>query len=169
MRLVNAERAAEDLPALKTTKTGLHAAAKVRANESAAKFDIVEHMRPNGKIWHTVLKENKVVKYSAAGETLAAGYDTPAEVVAAWMDNAQDRTNLLHEEFTHMGVGIYEGEFQLGDDPQQGYIIALQFIQESKYRHPDTLNPAEAFLQSIWISVIKSWNGMINGIVGIFK
>jgi len=169
VQLVNAERAEKGLPALKTNIAGLHKAAKVRANECVVEFDIIEHKRPDGKIWHTVLKENKVTRYSAAGETLAAGYDTPSDVVAAWMDNALDRTNLFHAGFTHVGVGVYEGEFQLGNVPQAGYIVALQFIAESKYRHPDTLNATELFLQNIWISVIKSWNGGISWAINLFK
>ena len=167
--LVNAEREAEGLPALKTSIAGLHKAATVRVSECVVKFDIVEHMRPNGTIWHTALKENGVTRYATAGETLAAGYDTPAEVIAAWMDNAQDRTNILHEKFTHVGIGVYEGEFQLGDDPQQGYIVALQFIMESKYKHPDTMSAAELFLQNIWIAVIESWNGLIQKLLDLFN
>jgi len=169
VRLVNAERAAQNLPALQTTNAGLHAAAKVRADECVAKFDIVEHKRPDGRIWYTVLKEHGVTHYSVAGETLAAGYDTAADIVAAWMNNTQDRTNILHPDFTHVGVGVYEGAFTLGDDPQNGYIVALQFIAESKDRHPNADNAVQAILRRIYNFVVTYWNGGIGRIIDLFR
>ena len=149
VRLVNVERGKKNLPALKTDIAGLHAAAKVRADESVVKFDIEAHKRPGGDVWYTVLAENGVTHFNGAGETLAAGYDTPAEVVAAWMDNEQDRANLLNPDFTHFGAGVFEGSFKLGDDPQNGYIVALLFITESKDRHPSADNAVQAFLRQI--------------------
>ena len=164
VQLVNAERAKHDLPALKTTNSGLNTAAKTRAAESAVKFDIINHKRPDGAIWHTVLKENGVTHYSTAGETLAAGYATPAEAFAAWMNSSKDSANILHKDFTHMGVGIYEGKFQLNGEDQDGFIVAVEFIAESKNRHIDTYGNFAAFFVNLFVSFVNAWN---NGILWI--
>lgn len=169
MELVKAERAKANLPVLAIDAANLRAAAVVRANESAVKFDIVAHKRPNGENWNTVLKENGVKRYNGTGETLAAGYDTAAEVVAAWMDNAQDRANILHPGFTHVGVGVYEGEFKLGDDPQNGYIIALLFITESNQRNPDADNAVQAFMRQINGYLVKGLNSILDWFRGLFS
>jgi|GEM_PF-6591361 len=163
VQLVNAERAKNGLPALNTTNSGLHAAAKTRADESAVKFDVKDHKRPDGTVWHTVLKENEVTRYSTAGETLAAGITAPEDVLATWLNNSADRANILSKEFTHIGVGIYEGKFTLvGDEEQEGLIVAIEFIAESKYRHPDTINGIEAFFLNLYISFVNVWNKGIN-------
>jgi len=159
VQLINAERAKHDLPALNATNSGLQAAARVRADESAVKFDGVSHKRPDGRIWHTVLKEKEVTRYSTAGETLAAGITAPEDVLATWLNNSADRANILSKEFTHIGVGIYEGKFTLvGDEEQEGLIVALEFIAESKYRHPDTISDFEAFFLNLYISFVNAWN-----------
>ena len=158
VQLVNAARAENGLPALNATNSGLHAAAKVRADEGAVKLDVVDHKRPDGQVWHTVLKENKVTRYSTAGETLSAGFAAPADVLATWLENSADRANILSKEFTHIGVGIYEGKFTLDSNEMDGVIVALEFIAESKYRHPDTLNSFEAFFLNLYISFVNAWN-----------
>ncbi|MBO1915365.1 hypothetical protein J4G37_62370, partial [Microvirga sp. 3-52] len=45
------------------------------------------------------------VSYSAAGENIAMGQRTPAEVVKAWMDSPGHRENILKPGFTHIGIG----------------------------------------------------------------
>jgi len=47
--------------------------------------------------------------YSAAGETLAAGYASPKTVVAAWLKSASHCRVLMSKSFTQVGVGFYSG------------------------------------------------------------
>ena len=42
----------------------------------------------------------------AIGENIAEGFSTPSSVVAAWMDSAGHRANILGASFTVMGVGV---------------------------------------------------------------
>jgi uncharacterized protein YkwD len=49
------------------------------------------------------------VQYSSAGENIAKGQKTPAEVVTAWMNSAGHRANILNKTYTHLGVG-YEAQ-----------------------------------------------------------
>ncbi|UFU00238.1 CAP domain-containing protein [Radiobacillus kanasensis] len=48
------------------------------------------------------------INYRTAGENIAKGQRTPAEVVKAWMNSAGHRANILNAEFTHIGVGFVE-------------------------------------------------------------
>ncbi|MCL2420330.1 MAG: CAP domain-containing protein [Defluviitaleaceae bacterium] len=42
-----------------------------------------------------------------AGENIAAGINTPERTIEAWMRSPGHRVNILNENFTHMGVGLY--------------------------------------------------------------
>lgn len=49
--------------------------------------------------------------YSAAGENVAAGYATPADVMTGWMNSPGHRANILDPDFTEIGIGyIYNPE-----------------------------------------------------------
>ncbi len=45
------------------------------------------------------------ISYRAAGENIAQGQTTPAQVVQAWMDSPGHRQNILNANYTHIGVG----------------------------------------------------------------
>ena len=45
------------------------------------------------------------ISYRAAGENIAKGYKTPAQVVDAWMNSPGHRANILNSTYTHIGVG----------------------------------------------------------------
>lgn len=49
------------------------------------------------------------VSYEGAGENIAAGQDTPQDVVDAWMDSPGHRDNILNPDFTHIAIGYEEG------------------------------------------------------------
>jgi uncharacterized protein YkwD len=55
-----------------------------------------------------VLGHNNI-SYYACGENIAAGQQTPAQVVEAWMNSSGHRANILNPNFTHMAVGIDKG------------------------------------------------------------
>jgi len=105
VRLVNEERAKEGLPALKNNYSALTKAAQKRAKELPLRFDST-HARPDGSAWHTVLKEYNV-RYTFAGENIAYGHTSAAQVVQAWMDSPGHKKNILGD-FTQIGVGIHE-------------------------------------------------------------
>lgn len=77
----------------------LETVADVRANEIS---DVFSHTRPNGKAWSTV---NSKIQ---GGENLAFGYDTPEEVVEAWMDSESHKENILYPDFEKCAIAIYE-------------------------------------------------------------
>ena len=46
------------------------------------------------------------ISYRAAGENIAKGQKTPAEVVKAWMNSQGHRENILNSKYTEIGVGV---------------------------------------------------------------
>lgn len=99
VRLCNAERAKVGVGSLRIDKT-LCKAAKIRVSELKESCD---HIRPDGSKWSTVLNDLGY-HYMTAGENVAGGIVTPAEVVAAWMDSPGHRANILNPEYNMIGV-----------------------------------------------------------------
>ncbi len=94
--LTNKERAAAGLPKLEQSDE-LTRAAQIRAKEIVTKFS---HTRPDGSSCFTVSP-------LAFGENLAKGHGTPQRVMEEWMSSEGHRYNILYEDFTMMGVGVY--------------------------------------------------------------
>lgn len=106
VKLVNAERAKAGLSAL-TSDALLDkvAVAKVKDMSNNNYFD---HQSPTYGSPFDMMKQFGVT-YSYAGENIAKGQKTPQEVVTAWMNSAGHRANILSKNFTHIGVGFYNG------------------------------------------------------------
>ena len=102
VRLVNAERAKYGLAAL-TQDDGAQNVAHVRAKEIVQSFS---HTRPDGRSCFTAASDLGVT-YRSAGENIAYGYATPAQVVNGWMNSEGHRKNILSSSYTKIGVGSY--------------------------------------------------------------
>ena len=100
LKLVNKERAKAGRKALKLDAL-LNRTAMVRAKEITKVFS---HDRPNGSSCFSILKEIGI-SYRAAGENIAAGQQTPEEVVNSWMNSDGHRANILSADFEKLGVG----------------------------------------------------------------
>uniref|UniRef100_UPI00406BF585 CAP domain-containing protein n=1 Tax=Paenibacillus sp. FSL R7-0652 TaxID=2921687 RepID=UPI00406BF585 len=106
VKLVNAERAKAGLGALASDSLlDKVAMAKVKDMSSNNYFD---HQSPTYGSPFDMMKQFGVT-YSYAGENIAKGQKTPQEVVTAWMNSAGHRANILSKNFTHIGVGFYNG------------------------------------------------------------
>lgn len=103
LRLVNEERSRAGLPALALDQS-VEKAANVRAKEIVSSFS---HTRPDGTSFSTALKESGA-SYRGAGENIAWGQKTPAQVMEGWMNSAGHRANILNKSFTRIGVGYYQ-------------------------------------------------------------
>lgn len=101
VRLVNIERAKNGLPELAQDEE-LGKATDIRAKELDTVFS---HTRPDGTKCFTVLDELDI-EYGWAGENIASGYRSPAEVVDGWMNSTGHRANILSENYTKIGVGF---------------------------------------------------------------
>lgn len=79
----------------------LQKAMNVRENELARLYS---HTRPDGTSCATVLEEFNI-EWVTWGENIAAGYDTPAEVMDGWMNSPGHYGNIMKERVTQLGVG----------------------------------------------------------------
>lgn len=125
--LVNRERLKNGLRPV-TATTWLQEACDIREPEIRTQFS---HTRPNGTDCFTALDEVEKPNMSgvgwACGENIAAGQQSPSEVMDAWMNSAGHRANILTAEFTHMGAG-----YRLYSDGYQKYWVQL-FYGTARY------------------------------------
>ncbi len=88
------------------TATGyLQQACDIRAEEIST---VCSHTRPNDTTCFTVLEEVSAPAVSYAGENIAAGQNSPQEVVEAWMNSPGHYANIMDDSYVHLGVGYYE-------------------------------------------------------------
>ena len=104
--IVNQERIKAGVKPLKFNND-MYKAAMVRAKECDESFS---HDRPNGTSCFTALKEAGV-KYLSAGENIAMGYRTPADVMNGWMNSEGHRNNILNPNFTDFACGVYKSGY----------------------------------------------------------
>lgn len=103
LRLVNVERSKVGLKEL-TLNTELSNVATLKSQDMANK-NYFSHTSPTyGSPFDMMKKFN--ISYKAAGENIAKGQTTPAQVVEAWMNSEGHRANILSSKFTDLGVGV---------------------------------------------------------------
>lgn len=69
--------------------------------------DYFSHTSLNGQGLKERLQAKKIV-YLSAGENIAAQYPDAPSVVIGWLNSEDHRRALLSEQYTHLGVGVYE-------------------------------------------------------------
>ncbi len=100
--LVNQERAAAGLPALKVNAK-LSGVAEKKA-EDLRDNNYFDHQSPTYGSPFDMMKQFGI-QYTTAGENIAKGQRTPAEVMNGWMNSPGHRANILNADFTEIGVG----------------------------------------------------------------
>lgn len=103
LSLVNEERAKSGLSPL-TLDAAASAAAQTRAKEIVSSFS---HTRPNKTSFSTVLTEAGVA-FRSAGENIAYGQTTPAQVMNSWMNSSGHRANIMNKNYTRIGIAHYQ-------------------------------------------------------------
>ena len=121
LELVNAERAKEDLPALKASDA-LNKAANIRAKELVTENS---PNRPDGRNGCSVLTDEKIV-YETAGENIA-GNSSNSGAVKAWMNSSGHKANIFWNlaGYQVSVYGSYQRHYICG---QHGYT----WIEQSK-------------------------------------
>ncbi len=102
-RLVNVERAKSGLPALKLNWQ-LSRVARYKSADMANKGYFAHNSPTYGTPFQ--MMENFGLRFSAAGENIAYGQRTPAEVMRDWMNSPGHRNNIMSPSFTEIGVGL---------------------------------------------------------------
>lgn len=100
--IINQERANNGLAGVASDPT-LDALAQIRAQEIYSSFS---HTRPDGRTCFSVFEDNGYA-YMAAGENIAAGYMSAADVMQGWMESSGHRANILNGSFGKVGIGLY--------------------------------------------------------------
>ena len=102
VRLVNVERAKAGLPALKQNWE-LCRVARYKSQDMIDK-KYFAHQSPTYGSPFDMMKSFGI-KYLAAGENIAYGQKTPAEVMQSWMNSPGHRNNILSSGYYEIGVG----------------------------------------------------------------
>jgi uncharacterized protein YkwD len=103
LEIVNTERAkAGCAPVANNDK--LTAAARGHSADMAAR-NYFSHTTPEGVDFVTRIN-NTGYRWSGAGENIAKGQRTPADVMNAWMNSAGHKANILNCGFKDLGVGV---------------------------------------------------------------
>jgi uncharacterized protein YkwD len=105
LELTNSIRAEAGLPALRSAPP-LSAAADKHSQDMAAN-DYFSHVQPDGDTLGDRARDEGY-SYSRLGENIAAGYRTPEDVVAGWMNSSGHRANILNAEFEEIGIGYHQ-------------------------------------------------------------
>lgn len=109
VRLVNVERAKEGLSPL-TIDWELSRVAKYKSQDMHDK-NYFSHTSPTYGSPFDMMKKFGI-SYTAAGENIAKGQKTAAEVVKAWMNSEGHRANIMSSKYTHIGVGyVADGNY----------------------------------------------------------
>lgn len=106
--LINIERLKEDLQPLKIdTKLQQSAQAKSQDMKNNNYFS---HTSPTYGSPFDQMKSFGI-SYRSAGENIAMGQRSAAEVVDAWMKSPGHKENIMNPSYTHIGVGLSNSEF----------------------------------------------------------
>ena len=101
--LVNAERSSAGCGAV-TVDNRLATAARAHARDMAAR-DYFSHTTPENVTFDQRMR-NAGYQPGGAAENIALGQTTAESVMAAWMDSADHRANILNCGLRHIGVGL---------------------------------------------------------------
>ena len=107
--LVNKERAKEGLAPL-TSNWELARVAKYKSQDMHDK-NYFSHTSPTYGSPFDMMK-NFGISYKSAGENIAKGQTSAAQVMEAWMNSSGHRANIMDAKFTHIGVGyVKDGNY----------------------------------------------------------
>jgi uncharacterized YkwD family protein/spore coat assembly protein SafA len=101
-QLVNQERSKQGLKPLQMDWE-LQRTARTKACDMVQK-GYFSHTSPTYGSPFDMMKQFGI-SYRTAGENIAQGQRTPAEVMQSWMNSQGHRENILKSDFTHIGVG----------------------------------------------------------------
>ncbi|TJY41591.1 hypothetical protein E5161_13140 [Cohnella pontilimi] len=108
VKLVNKERAKRGLKALKTN-TKAASVAMVKAKDMSNR-QYFSHTSPTYGSPFAMMKRFGIT-YHFAGENIAMGQRSPAQVMQDWMNSKGHRANILNKNYTSIGVAYYKGEW----------------------------------------------------------
>lgn len=103
VRLVNVERINRGLQPL-TQNWQLSRVARYKSQDMINK-NYFDHISPTYGSPFTMM-ENFGIKFTAAGENIAMGQNSPSAVMNSWMNSPGHRSNILSPAYNQIGVGL---------------------------------------------------------------
>lgn len=103
LQLVNKERQNQGLEGL-TINSEVNKLANIKAMDMA-KNNYFSHTSPTYGSAFDMMNSNNV-KYKTAGENIAMGQKTAAEVMNSWMNSSGHRANIMNPAYDQIGIGI---------------------------------------------------------------
>ncbi|UUZ85104.1 CAP domain-containing protein [Paenibacillus sp. P26] len=108
LNLVNQERSKAGLSAL-TMNAKLSNVAMMKAKDMFNNH-YFDHQSPTYGSPFDMMNANGI-SFSYAGENIAQGQTSPAEVMNQWMNSPGHRANILNQSYTQIGIAYYNGEW----------------------------------------------------------
>ncbi len=122
-------------------------AAQAKAN-ILAKNNVWTHDLPGySNPWAFIV--NQGYDYSAIGENLAYGFSSGDQVVNAWFNSSDHKTNLLNSNFSEVGYGIAESNNFQNKGPE--VIIVADYATPSNFESPSYIN--DSLVQPAYLNV----------------
>lgn len=137
--LLNQERQKDNLETLNLNPE-LSAAARNKANDMFSK-NYWAHNSPDGKTPWNFIKDSGYV-YVYAGENLARGFTTSADVTKAWMESQSHKENMLSPNYSDVGFAVVSGKL----DGEETVLVVEEFGGRSLAAAP-RVEDAEANIQ----------------------
>lgn len=106
LELVNEERAKQGIAPLQW-HDGLANVAYAHSKDMHDR-NFMAHNNPDSLTPFDRIK-NAGISYTRAAENVAAGQQTPEQVMQSWMNSSGHRANILNPNLTKLGVGYYKG------------------------------------------------------------
>lgn len=103
IKLVNAERTKKGLSPLKANWQ-LSRIARYKSQDMINKNYFSHYSPTYGSPFNMI--ENFGIRFSAAGENIAMGQKTAAQVMNSWMNSSGHRANILSSAYTEIGAGV---------------------------------------------------------------
>jgi uncharacterized YkwD family protein/spore coat assembly protein SafA len=103
VRLVNVERAKAGVPAI-TQNSEVGRVARIKS-EDFVKNNYFSHTSPTYGSPFDMLKSFGIT-FTAAGENIASGQKTAADVMNSWMNSSGHKANILNSTYNKIGVGV---------------------------------------------------------------
>jgi len=108
IRLVNVQRAKAGLQPL-TQNWQLSRVARYKSQDMIDRGYFAHNSPTYGSPFR--MMESFGIRYSAAGENIAMGQQSPSQVMNAWMNSPGHRNNIMSPSFTQIGVGLAKDKY----------------------------------------------------------
>jgi hypothetical protein len=103
----------------------LDSAAQAKASDMVEQ-SYWSHTSPSGQSpWSLIISSG--YQYTSAGENLAYGFSSSAQVMQAWLNSPEHRANILNASYRDVGFGIAQSNNYLGKGPAT--VVVAEYAQ----------------------------------------